>query len=160
MIVCLLCWFSLLEHITQRKAVEEVIFHGDDLEPYLKTSHAGIAHVFDLNAADATTFYRDSPYSWGDLKGSAKSTVCISGRWRRYEGSSRSCTPPMVCSRMSSDIASAQHTHVNFDDPTWVNAMQLCEQEGDAERQVYLTTLVSSCCTLALRLQTHTQSVG
>lgn len=140
---CSSVWNAPLLQISKKKTVEELVMHGDDLEPYLRTSDGGIAHVVNLKAVDAATFFRDSPYSWGDPKGSSKTTVCVAGRWRRYEVNTRTCSPPMVCARMSADVASAHHTKVDFDDPIWFNAMRICELDGDAESQVYKTTLVS-----------------
>lgn len=128
--------------ISQRKTVAEVVIHGEDLEPYLKTSDAGVAHVASLSAPDAASFFRDSPYAWGDKKGSSKTTVLIAGRWKGYDVNTRTCVPPMVCSRMSADVANKAHSQVDFDSPSWLSAMKLCEEDELPARQVEKTTLV------------------
>lgn len=120
-----------------KKTVKELVMHGDDLKPYLRTSDGGIAHAVNLKAVNAATFFRDSPSSWGDPKGSSKSTVCVAGRWRRYEANTRTCSPPMLCVRTSAEIASAHHSKVDFDDPIWVSAMRICKLDGDAGSQVH-----------------------
>lgn len=132
---------SGLYRISQRKTVAEVVIHGEDLEPYLKTSDAGVAHVASLSAPDAASFFRDSPYAWGDKKGSSKTTVLIAGRWKGYDVNTRTCVPPMVCSRMSADVANKAHSQVDFDSPSWLSAMKLCEEDELPARQVEKTTL-------------------
>lgn len=129
--------------ITRKKTVEEVVIHGEELDPSLKTSEAGGAHVVSLNAPDAASFFRDSPYAWGDKKGCSKTTILVSGRWRSYDVNTRACVPPMVFSRMPADVANKSHLEVDFESPSWLSAMKLCEEDETPARQVERTTLVS-----------------
>ncbi|KAK1859807.1 hypothetical protein I4F81_002401 [Pyropia yezoensis] len=132
---------SGLYRITRKKTVEEVVIHGEELDPSLKTSEAGGAHVVSLNAPDAASFFRDSPYAWGDKKGCSKTTILVSGRWRSYDVNTRACVPPMVCSRMPADVANKSHSEVEFETPSWLSATKLCMEDETPARQVERTTL-------------------
>eukprot|EP00168_Porphyra_purpurea_P018787 TRINITY_DN7163_c0_g1_i1.p3 TRINITY_DN7163_c0_g1~~TRINITY_DN7163_c0_g1_i1.p3 ORF type:complete len:182 (-),score=4.79 TRINITY_DN7163_c0_g1_i1:161-706(-) len=48
---------------------------------------------------------------------------------------------PWVCSRMHPNVPVMDHTEVDFDDPTWLRAMKLCEEDEQPEPEVYKTTL-------------------
>lgn len=132
--------------MTRKKTVEEVIFHGKEHDPYLKTGDAGVAHVVSLSAPDADFFFRNSPYARGDKKGCSKTTMLISGRWRSYDVNTRTCVPPMVCCRIRADVAHKSHSEVDFDSLLWLSAMKLCEEDETPARQVAKTTLVSLEC--------------
>jgi len=43
---------------------------------------------------------------------------------------------------MRSEVANMVHTEVDFNNPTWLAAMQLCEEDDTPERQAHKTTLV------------------
>jgi len=116
--------------------------HDDEMAPYLRTSDAGVAHVVTMSHASAKMHFRDSPYTWGAPRGFSDTSLCLDGRWRPYEMRSHGCIPPLVCSRMRSEVANMEHTEVNFEHPTWLKAMLLCEEEELPEQQAHKTTLV------------------
>jgi len=122
--------------------VGEVVIHGDELTPYLRTSEDGVAHVVSMPLSRASMHFRDSPYTWGDPKGSSNTSMCMAGRWRPYQMKAHGCVPPLVCSRMRSEVAGMKHTEVDYDNPTWLTAMQLCEESETPEQQTRKTTLV------------------
>jgi len=50
--------------------------------------------------------------------------------------------PPLVCSRIRSEVSGMKHTEVEYDNPTWLTAMQLFEESETSEQQARKTTLV------------------
>jgi len=62
-----------------------------------------------MHAADAAKFFRDSPYTLGNKKGSFPTTVLVAGRWRGYNFNTRTCVPAMVCSRLTDDVSNGTH---------------------------------------------------
>jgi len=128
--------------ISYKKKVGEVYIHEDELDPYLRTSDAGMAHVVPMHAADAANFFRDSPCTLGDKKGSATATVLVTGRWRGYRVNNRTYVPLMGCSNMKEDVAKMTHSHFESEFHPWLSAMQLCEEKELPARQVQKTTLV------------------
>lgn len=67
--------------------------------------------------------------------------VNISERWKRYSVQKRTCILPLVCSLMPVAVANLAHTTVDFDNLTWIAAMQMCEDNDDPERLVHKTSL-------------------
>lgn len=133
----------LTTQISDNKTVEKVVIHGDDSDRYLSTSEGGVAHVLDLHLSSVDSWFKDSPYTWGAPQGTSSTMVLIRGRWKRYSVRTRTCTPPMVCSLMPADVANMPHTEVNFDDPTWLSAMAMCEDDDDPASRVHKTSMVS-----------------
>jgi len=122
--------------------VSEVVIHGDELTPYLRTSKDGVAHVVYMPLSRAAMHVRDSPYTWGDPKGSSNTSMCMAGRWRPYQVNAHGCVPALVCSRMRSEVAGVKHREVDYDNPTWLTALQFCEESEISEQQALKTTLV------------------
>ena len=122
--------------------MSEVVIHGDELTPYLRTSKDGAAHVVYMPLSRAAMHVRDSPYTWGDPKGSSNTSMCMAGRWRPYQMNAHGCVPALVCSRMRSEVAGVKHREVDYDNPTWLTALQFCEESEISEQQALKTTLV------------------
>eukprot|EP00170_Pyropia_yezoensis_P001495 contig_6570_g1499 len=126
---------------SEKRTVERVVLHGDNKDMYLCSSDDGVAHVLDLTAGAAENWFKDSPYTWGAPKGAGSTTVSTSGRLKRYSLQEQTCIPPLVCSLMPDAVANLAHTTVDFDNPTWIAAMQMCEDNDDLERLVHKTSL-------------------
>ena len=120
----------------------EVVIRGDELSPYLCTSKDRVAHVVSMPLSRATKHFWDSPYTWGGPKGSSNTSMCMAGRWRPYKMKAHGCVPPLVCSRMRSEVSGMRHTEVDYDNPTWLTEMQLCEESETSEQQARNTALV------------------
>lgn len=113
---------------------------------YLSTSEAGVAHVLEIDVTQCTDWFKDSPYTWGSPKGTDATMVDVGGKSVPYLVRKRSCQPPIVCSLMPAAVADRPHEVVNFEDPTWISAMNLCEADDSPERKVHKTTMVSLTC--------------
>lgn len=110
---------------------------------YLCTSEAGVAHVLETDVTQCRDWFTDSPYTWGSPKGTDATMVDVGGTSAPYTVRKRSCQPPIVCSLMPDAVANRPHEEVNFEDPTWIAAMNLCEGDDSPERKVHKTTMVS-----------------
>ncbi|KAK1858738.1 hypothetical protein I4F81_001339 [Pyropia yezoensis] len=108
---------------------------------YLCTSDSGVAHVLDMDVVACSTWFEDSPYTWGVPKSTDNTIVHIGGSRVPYSVRKRSCHLPNVCSLMPESVADLAHEEVNFEHPTWVSAMNLCEDNDSPERRVHQTTL-------------------
>ncbi|KAK1860017.1 hypothetical protein I4F81_002609 [Pyropia yezoensis] len=131
-----------LYRISERKTVELVVTHDVGAgAQYLSTSEAGVAHVLEINETQCTDWFKDSPYTWGSPKGTDATTMDVGGKSVPYLVRKRSCQPPIVCSLMPAAVADRPHEVVNFEDPTWISAMNLCEADDSPERKVHKTTM-------------------
>lgn len=118
-----------------------MVLHGDNTDRYLCSSEDGVAHDLDLTAGATENWFKDSPYTWCAPKGAGSTMVNISERWKRYSVQKRTCILPLVCSLMPVAVANLAHTTVDFDNLTWIAAMQMCEDNDDPERLVHKTSL-------------------
>lgn len=129
--------------ISSRKTVGRVVIHDANANTqYLCTSDSGVAHVLDMDVRGCRDWCKDSPYTWAEPKSSDRTIVDIGGQRVPYLVRKRSCHPPKVCSLMPQAVAELTHEEVNFEHPTWVSAMNLCEDNDSPERRVHNTTLV------------------
>ena len=141
---------SLLQ-ISAKTPVETVVFHTTETSAlYLSTSSARVAHVFSLPTEAIGSFWKDQPYTWSGKKGGDPGVrVFLHGEAVPHRVDTRACTPPLVCSLMSSTLKCMPHTEVELTNEDWVNAMRDATGGGSAQLTVYKSSLVrcfSSCC--------------
>lgn len=84
---------------------------------------------------------KDSPYTSRVPKSMDNTIDHIGGSRVPYSVRKRSCHSPNVCSLTPESVADLAHEEVNFEDPTWVSAMSLCEDNDSPERRVHKPTL-------------------
>lgn len=135
---------SFLFQISKETTVENVVFHsGASSAVQVSSSPCGTAHVMYLSKTAPSTLWKDNPSTWGAHKAQISPVaVALSGRSVFHVGGGRGCIAQLVCSRMASSLSCLNHMEVDFEHPTWVDAMRDAVSESSLEHLVIKQKLV------------------